>query len=98
MEIFDDTFVLPALADVWFAASSCPACRTGHLRHVTTNAGAYRWACEDCGRCWEAVRGRLRHVDPIGCPGCATKDRRACIVLLQRRFRRFGPDLEDEAR
>ncbi len=98
MEIFDDTFVPPGFADVWSAAQSCPACRTGYLRPVTTIAGASHWACEDCGRCWEAMRGRLRHVDPIGCPGCATKHRRACIVLLQRGIPRFGPNLGDDAR
>jgi hypothetical protein len=90
MELFSDTFLPDGLADLWFATRSCPACLTGYLRRVESLGGSPHWRCEDCGRCWGAEHGRLRHVDPLGCPGCAATDKRACIALLRRDFPRFG--------
>ncbi len=92
MEIFNETFMPEGHADVWLATRSCPACLAGWLRPITTTAGAAHWVCEDCGRCWEALRSHLRSVDPISCAGCATRNQRDCITLLQANFPRFGLD------
>ncbi len=89
MEVFDDTFVPPGLGEVWFATRGCPACLGSALAPVRTLEEAH-WLCERCDRCWRVEHGVLRHVDPLACPGCATRPKSECIALLATTFPRFG--------
>ena len=93
MEIFADSFIPAGLEAFWFASRRCPSCQNGFI-HRTRSLEESRWLCNSCGQCWRAEHGRLRAVDPVACHGCATRPKRECIELLQRKFRRFGAGAE----
>jgi hypothetical protein len=89
LEIFDDTFVPSGLGEVWAAGRRCPRCVWPNLQEVRS-LGEAHWLCESCGHCWRIEHGRLRAVNPLGCHGCANREKRDCIALLQKEFPRFG--------
>jgi hypothetical protein len=89
MDSFDDTLAPSGLGELWLPTRLCPACGGAVLRRVRAG-DASRWLCVACGRCVRAERGGLRRVDPLECPGCATRARPECIALLQAEFPRFG--------
>ncbi len=89
MEVFSDTFLPADPCDWWFRSEPCPACDSYALRPVAS-VGPTQWLCVSCGRCWLPVREHLHAVDPWTCAGCATRDRRECIALVQRDLPRVG--------
>ena len=82
MQVFGDTFVPIEVGEWWFGSQLCPAC-DAHTLHAVANLTPPRWLCSNCGRCWTPLHGHLDRVDPWTCAGCATRDRRTCIALLQ---------------
>ena len=89
MELFNDTFVPDAVSAQWFCAFACPRCGHRPLRLVTAG-GAPRWLCTSCDRCWRAVHGTLKAVDPIVCAGCAYRLRADCVQAVYGTFPCFG--------
>lgn len=83
MGVFVDTFVPIEVGEWWFGSQPCPSCGT-HAMHRVANLAPTRWLCSNCGHCWTPLHGHLDRVDPWTCAGCATRDRRECIVRLQR--------------
>lgn len=68
---------------------SCPGCGFSPLSRVA-DCDVVHWLCLSCGHCWQDANAGLRAVDPITCPGCATKPRPECIALFAGEFPRFG--------
>jgi hypothetical protein len=89
MELFDDTFIPPGLRDVWAGTHHCPRCVWPYLQPVASHDQSH-WLCPSCGHCYYLVHGHLRTVDPLVCHGCAVRNKRDCIVVLQHEFPYFG--------
>jgi hypothetical protein len=70
---------------------TCPVCSRSPLAQVA-ECSFVHFLCPSCGHCWQDVHGHLRSVDPIRCPGCATKPRAECVELFGREFPQFGAD------
>lgn len=95
MEVFDDTFIPADFADVWAAGRHCPQCVWPRLRPAGSLTET-RLLCDSCGHCWRIEHGKLRPVDPLGCHGCTSRPKRDCVELLQRKFPRFGAELDSD--
>ena len=84
MEPFFDPMSVP----VSDRPRECPRCGAEPLSLVA-ECEMVHWLCRSCGHCWRGERGHLRAVDPVSCPGCATKPRDECFVLFAQEFPRF---------
>lgn len=91
MEVFDDTFVPPGLAEVM--VRRCPRCIWPYLRTVQT-VDQTHLLCESCGHCWRLEHGNLRPVNVLACDGCAARTTHECITLMHDEFWRFGTDAD----
>ena len=68
---------------------ACPGCGANELVFVEDAQHELKLFCEACDRCWSVDRDRLRHVDPVWCPGCWQQAR--CFDRLRHDFSIFGP-------
>jgi hypothetical protein len=93
MELFPDD-VLPFGRPTVSAPLQCPRCGELPLGGVAGCASPH-FLCRSCGHCWSFATGRWRAVDPLACPGCATRARGDCIDQLGHEFPRFGPPMLD---
>jgi hypothetical protein len=85
MEIFPETTPITSAAQ----SRSCPRCDAAPLARVA-DCELVHWLCRSCGHCWQESGSRLRGVNPLSCPGCATKPRDECLTLFGEEFPRFS--------
>ena len=64
------------------ALPPCPECGNHDLRPVGPSVPT-NLLCHRCGACWRRAVAGLRRVDPVTCPGCAS--RRLCLAALAER-------------
>jgi hypothetical protein len=86
MELFPDDMNPPPASPV---LHTCPVCGRSPLGRVA-DCEIVHWLCASCGHCWQESHGGLRRVDPLTCPGCATKPRDECLVIFGGEFPRFS--------
>jgi hypothetical protein len=95
MGLFGDTFIPAGLRDVWAGPQRCPRCVWPYLHPMASNNQAH-WLCSSCGHCYHLVHGHLQAVDPVTCHGCAARNKRDCVALLQHEFPHFTAETPDE--
>jgi hypothetical protein len=76
---------------------TCPSCGFAPLARVA-DCDSVQWLCRSCERCWREVRGHAHGVDPLSCPGCATKPQRDCITRMAGDFRASAADRRSHGR
>ena len=52
----------------------CPRCGSERLQPVGPTAGTTNLLCAACRRCWAQEYGYLIEVNPLACPGCASRN------------------------
>jgi hypothetical protein len=59
----------------------CPGCGNGRFKAVS-DGELTNLLCGDCGACWHPEMTSVHRVDPVACPGCAS--RAVCEAGVQR--------------
>ncbi len=60
----------------------CPNCGSRRLQAVSTTT-SNNFLCDSCGTCSHRGPNAITRVDPLSCPGCAS--RRVCLAGLAER-------------